>query len=405
MVYKIRKLEIENNGQAFKEFSKIGATVRGQRIMAKKIFPLALKVKDVDVKASNILKQEMLARNGDVVTSRNTLLRNEGLTDIIILGTIDSFKGLIEKIRHQPFGLKNLSILISDYLNNLKKNNEKKILNIANRQFDLKKEGALIMGILNVTPDSFYDGGFYVNPEIMKRRITMIAEEGAHIIDIGGLSTRPGSKPVPVEDEIKRVIPAINYAKKNYDIIISVDTYRSEVAKYAVDAGADIINDISGFTFDEKIIDTVAKLNAWVVIMHIKGSPETMQKNPQYDDVIDEIYDFLYVQADKAIQKGVEKNRIIIDPGIGFGKNLKHNLEIISKIREFKNMFFPVLLGVSRKSFIGNLLDSQPPSERLTGSLSAAVCGFLNGADILRVHDVKQTKEAIRIAGSINNYS
>jgi len=406
MNYKIRKLEIENKKEAYEEFSKIGATEYGQKIMAKKLFPVALKVKDIDVKAANILKQEMLARGGDVVTSRETLLKVEGTTDVIILGSIVAITSLAEKMKSQPFGLKNLSALILQYLDLLEKESRKKIIKIGSKEFDLKKEGVLIMGILNVTPDSFFDGGKYINNDEMQKRILQIVQEGAHIIDIGGLSTRPGSKPVSIEEEIKRVIPAVKFVKRNFNVAVSVDTYRSEVARQAIFEGADLINDISGLTFDEKLIDVVVNGNTSVVIMHIKGDPETMQNNPYYEDVIEEIYNFLYTQSNLALKKGQPRQKIIIDPGIGFGKTLEHNLKILAKIKDFKNMGFPVLIGTSRKSFIGTILNPKnplPPDNRLIGSISSAVCSFLSGADILRVHDIAQTIEALKIAISIKN--
>jgi dihydropteroate synthase len=405
MGYKIRKLQPLNKKQAAEEFKIIGATANGQEIMVRKIFPLALKVKAVDIRAANILKQEMLARNGDVVTSRDVIVKSEGLTDVIILGSPGSISNLAEKIRQQPFGLKKLSETIGEYLKKISidDDSKKKLIDIAGRNFDTEKEGALIMGILNVTPDSFYDGGSCTDESMMRNRVSEIVEEGAHIIDIGGLSTRPGSAPVSPEEEISRILPAIEFTKNNFDIIISADTYRSVVAKRAIEAGAHIINDISGLGFDENMAGTIAEAGVWVVIMHIKGTPETMQQNPEYGDVVDEIYDFLFDRAEMAAGRGVGTGKIIIDPGVGFGKNVYHNLKIISRLSEFKNMGFPVMLGASRKSFIGSLLNNKPPSDRLEGSIAAAVCGFVNGADIIRVHDVRQTKEAIRIAASIKN--
>ncbi len=407
MAYKIRKIEINSYKEALEEFSKIGATLAGQKIMSKKLFPIALKVKDLDVKAANILKQEMLARGGDVVTSRNTLISSTGLTDVIILGSINSLKSLAEKIRYQPFGLKNLSLLLKDYIKSIEDNKlkEKKILIISNKKFDIEKEGAIIMGVLNVTPDSFYDGGLYYDYESAKKRAEQIVNEGAHIIDVGGLSTRPGSEPVDVNQELLRVKDILSFIKKNFDILISIDTYRAEVAEYAINTGADIVNDISGLTFDENMLEVIKRKDVSVIIMHIKGTPQTMQKNPQYNDLIDEIYDYLYTQSEKAILAGVKKEKIIVDPGIGFGKNLDHNLKILSKIKDFCNMGYPVLIGASRKSFIGTLLGGVSPAERLFGSISAAVVSYINGASLLRVHDVKQTKEAIKIAQSIKNLS
>jgi len=234
------------------------------------------------------------------------------------------------------------------------------------------------------------------------------------------MSTRPGSKPVSIELEINRVLPAIKYAKKAIEnkikgkdvckknILVSCDTYRSKVAVQAIANGADIINDISGLSFDKDMAGLLARQGAGLVIMHIKGTPENMQQNPVYDNLIDEIYDFLYAQADYAKQAGVSAESIIIDPGIGFGKTLAHNIEILQKLNDFTNMGFPVLSGTSRKSFIGKLLagrqdEIKPATQRLSGSISAAVLSYINGADILRVHDVLQTAEALKIAAAIKH--
>ncbi|MCJ7728195.1 MAG: dihydropteroate synthase [Actinobacteria bacterium] len=258
------------------------------------------------------------------------------------------------------------------------------------------------MGILNVTPDSFYDGGHYFEKDKACRRAGTIVKEGAHIIDVGGMSTRPDSLPVGLEEEVERIIPIIEYISKNYDILVSADTYRSEVARMAIDAGAHIINDISGFSMDSNMVKVIAESDVSVVIMHIKGTPENMQKNPEYEDVVDEIYDYLEDRTNMAINSGIKPGKIIIDPGIGFGKTLEHNLEILNKINEFKMLGYPVMVGASRKSFIGAVLDL-PVEERLDGSLAAAICSIINGVNILRVHDVAETIRAVKIAKRIIN--
>ena len=404
MSYRIRKLDIKTKKQGLEEFAKIGATLPGQHIMVNKIFPFSLKVKDVDYRAADILKQEMLSRNGDVVTSRDSILKSKGLTNVVILGTEKSTESLIDKVRIQPFGLKKLSEELSQYLLQLKEIKAKRIISVGTKEFDLEKESPLIMGILNVTPDSFYDGGQFFTKEDAFRRVEEIVCQSAHIIDIGGMSTRPGSKPVSIEEELERIIPVIEYAYKTYDISISIDSYRAEVAKRAVNAGASIINDISGLTFDDKMRGIISEYKVSVIIMHMQGKPENMQENPTYNDIVDEIYDFLYTQSERAIESGIAKSKIIIDPGIGFGKKVEHNLEILAKLSDFTNMGYPVCIGVSRKSFIGNILCGITAQERLEGSLASAVYAFINGASILRVHDVKQTAQALKVAKSIKDF-
>ncbi len=401
MKFKIRALNIKNRQEGLREFKKIGATTAGSHIMVDKIFPISLKIRGINSLAANILKQEMLARDGDVITSRDSLTKNSGSTDVIIQGTVKSIKSLTGKINEQPFGLKDLSVDLESYIERMDEKRYRKELIISGKKFNLNKD-TLIMGILNVTPDSFYDGGYYFEKDKAYARIETIVKEGAHIIDVGGMSTRPGSIPVSLEDEVERIIPVIEYIGKNYDILISADTYRSEVARRAIAAGAHIINDISGLSMDPDMAKVVAESGVSVVIMHIKGTPENMQKNPEYENVMDEIYDYLEDKTNMAIDSGIKQEKIIVDPGIGFGKTLEHNLEILNKACEFRMLGYPLLIGASRKSFIGNILDL-PAEERLEGSLAAAVCLVMGGVDILRVHDVKETIKAVKVARRIIN--
>ena len=255
-----------------------------------------------------------------------------------------------------------------------------------------------VMGILNVTPDSFYDGGLHFDLADTQKRVDAMVKEGAKIIDIGGESTRPGSKPVTIEEELERVIPAIKYIAKNYDIPISIDTQKAEVAREAIEAGAYIVNDVGGLR-NEDMISVVSEMNVPVIMMHMQGSPENMQKNPQYGDVVEDIKEWLEVQIKAAEKVGIKRSNIIVDPGIGFGKNLKHNLELLGRLSEFKGMAGGVLLGASRKSFIA-MMTGNEEGDRLAGSLSAAIMGVTGGVDILRVHDVKETLSAVN---AVNN--
>lgn len=259
-----------------------------------------------------------------------------------------------------------------------------------------------IMGVLNVTPDSFSDGGRFLDYNAALRHAEEMVEEGADFIDIGGESTRPGSDPVPLDEEFRRVIPIIEHLAKHSPIPISVDTYKSEVAERALNAGAVIVNDISGFHFDPRMVDVVAEHNASVVLMHIKGTPKTMQQNPQYVHLIEEIIEYLSVGVRKAEQRGIRQ--IMIDPGIGFGKRLEHNLEILRNLHQFHRLGYPVLIGPSRKSFIGMILDL-PVEERLEGTAAAVAVSIMNSANIVRVHDVKQMKRVARVVDAILNKS
>ncbi len=265
---------------------------------------------------------------------------------------------------------------------------------------ELKIGSPLIMGILNITPDSFSDGGKYFDKDKAYRHAVEMLDAGADMIDIGGESTRPGSTPVSIDEEWQRISGVINRLLNSEQCIISVDTYKSEVARRALDIGAHIINDISGLTFDPAMAEVVTKFQVPIILMHIKGTPHDMQKNPSYQNLMEEIYSFLEGQCQFARENGIDQ--IIVDPGIGFGKRPGDNYEIIRRLGEFKALGYPVLLGASRKSFIGfGLKDSR--KDRTIGSITSLIYGLLNGAKIVRVHDVEETKQALQIVESIQN--
>lgn len=272
-----------------------------------------------------------------------------------------------------------------------------KIYKFGSTQYDLTAR-TYIMGILNVTPDSFSDGGRFIDTESAVKHGLEMIEEGADFIDIGGESTRPGAEAVPLDEELKRVIPVIERLAKVVQVPISIDTYKSEIAERAINAGATIINDISSLRFDYRMTDVISKHHASVVLMHIKGTPKTMQINPEYQNVIEEVCDYLQEGIGFAVSNGIDQ--IIVDPGIGFGKSIDHNLEIIKQLREFKRFGFPVLVGPSRKSFIGKILNL-PVDERLEGTAAAVAVAVMNGANIVRVHDVKQMKQVIQVVDTI----
>ncbi|MCM8772098.1 MAG: dihydropteroate synthase [Candidatus Omnitrophica bacterium] len=264
------------------------------------------------------------------------------------------------------------------------------------KSIDLKIDKPLIMGILNVTPDSFYDGGKYFDIEKAVKRGIEIEKEGADIIDIGGISTRPGSIPVDEEEEIKRVIPVIKILSKELKIPISCDTFRSKVAEKALENGAEIINDISAFSLDPDLLSVIKNSNCGYVLMHMKGTPETMQLNPYYDDVIKEICEFFEMKINLLNENGVDIKRVVIDPGIGFGKRVIDNVKILKNLDQFLKFNRPVLIGTSRKSFIGKILDLSV-EERLEPTIATNVYAFLKGASIFRVHDVKEVRKSIDI--------
>jgi len=255
------------------------------------------------------------------------------------------------------------------------------------------------MGIVNVTPDSFSDGGKYFSLDDAVNHALKLIDEGADIIDIGGESTRPGSDPVSLEEELRRTIPVIkNIHQQRKDVIISIDTTKSEVAKQALDSGAQIINDISGLTFDEKMIDIAKEYNSGVVIMHIKGNPKTMQENPEYRDVVKDVYDFLLVQIIKAKQNGIDK--IIVDPGIGFGKRVEDNFSLIKNLDYFQSLGYPVMIGLSKKSFIGKTLNLDY-DQREIGTIILETISVIKSARIIRTHNVKYCNQLVKLASHI----
>ncbi len=259
----------------------------------------------------------------------------------------------------------------------------------------------LIMGILNVTPDSFSDGGQHFQVQHAIDRALRMIDEGADIIDIGGESTRPGSDPVSTEEELRRTIPVIEKIASQTSVPISIDSYKADVAYQAVSAGASIINDISGLRFDPKMPETAARCGVPVIMMHIKGKPKIMQDDPQYDNLIGEIIDYFRIGIRMAKQFGIKEEMIILDPGIGFGKTFDHNLELLNNLDRFAVLGRPLLVGPSRKAFLGKILGDLPAGERLQGTAAAVTAAILKGANIIRVHDVMEMVQVAKVADAI----
>jgi len=273
------------------------------------------------------------------------------------------------------------------------------LLHLKNRDIDLE-EKVVVMGVLNLTPDSFYDGGRYTREAQALRRVEEMIGEGADIIDVGGESVRPGAEPVSLDEELSRVIPVIEKIRRSFPITISIDTYKAEVARQAIEKGAEMVNDISGLRFDPDLRKIVAGYEVPLILMHIKGTPKNMQDNPRYHSLMEEIISYLRKSIKLAEESGVDPARIIVDPGIGFGKTTAHNLEILRRLEELKSLGRPILVGLSRKSFIGNVL-GLPQEERLEGGLAATSMAVSGGARIVRTHDVKPTRRAVDMVQAI----
>ena len=271
---------------------------------------------------------------------------------------------------------------------------------IRNHTFDWGQR-TYLMGILNVTPDSFSDGGKFNQLESALTHAQDMISNGADIIDIGGESTRPNAEKITLEEELSRVIPVIAKLRQETSIPISIDTTKAKVAQAALEAGADIVNDISSGTFDDDMLPIVAQLQVPIILMHMRGTPQTMQKLTDYNDLITEIYNFLDRQIQKATALGIKKSRIIIDPGIGFAKTHQQNVQILRSLTEFQHLNVPILVGTSRKSFIGHILQNPHPQARIWGTAATCCSAIASGADILRIHDLAQMRDVSRVADAI----
>src|SRR6478736_1449504 len=275
-----------------------------------------------------------------------------------------------------------------------------RIWKIGKRAFDVSRHG-LIMGVLNVTPDSFSDGDEFLSTDKAIERGLQMAAEGAHIIDIGGESTHPGSEPVSVDEELLRVIPVIENLRRKLDVLISIDTSKADVARAAIEAGAFIVNDVTGGRGDEQMLPLVSETKSGFILMHMQGTPRTMQIQPRYTDVVAEISEFFRQQYARAIGLNIDPMAIAFDPGIGFGKTLEHNLELLAQLERLRTQDRPLVVGVSRKSFLGKLIGSPEISDRLVPGLALSALLRARGADVFRVHDVKENVYALRVSEAI----
>jgi dihydropteroate synthase len=265
----------------------------------------------------------------------------------------------------------------------------------------LSGPGPVLMGILNVTPDSFSDGGEFFSADAAVAQAGRMLDEGAHVVDIGGESTRPGSDPVSLEEELHRVMPVIRgILEARPGVLISIDTYRASTAEAALDAGAQIVNDVSALGNPE-MAALIAERGCPVVLMHMLGEPKSMQQDPRYEDVVREVRDFLAARAERAVAAGVPEENIVLDPGIGFGKTLQHNLELLNNLDALVRLGFPVLVGTSRKSFLGKILGSDDTKSRLFGTVASTVLAYERGATLFRVHDVRPNREALAVARAV----
>lgn len=373
---------------------RIGVCDGGVDAMEGKARTLVIKVADASVPTAHVLKQQMLSLGGDAAVAKDVITHGVDSTDVLIMGTPRQMRGLVSKLSWQPFGLPELGDRISSLLDTLDGPGAS-VLRAGPHTLDLA-ERVHVMGILNVTPDSFSDGGEFLRPTAAAEQARRMIDEGADIIDVGGQSSRPGSQPVSEDDELERVVPVIRKVREEWDGPVSVDTYRARVAEEALAAGATMVNDITAFSAEPRIAEVTARAGAAAVLMHMRGTPATMQQDTAYDDLMGELAFFLGAAVDRALAAGVGDDQIAIDPGIGFGKTTEHNLAILRRLPELAVLGRPILVGPSRKSFIGNILDL-PVEERLEGTLATVAYAVVQGARILRVHDVRPTVRVARM--------
>lgn len=393
----VKKATVSNSDDAIKLLKTTTCDDYVYAKLSKKMVGNIIIVDNIDNRAANILKQEAISCGGDVVVSKDVSMFKEGKSRAIICANISQAEKIINKIKEQPFGLKELSQKISEL-------NDNKIKTIVCAKKKIKVNKKLIMGIVNLSPDSFYGNGVEAN--IAAGLALDMQENGADIIDIGAESTRPGSKPIPVKEEIKRIKTFLKLFTKKSKVPISIDTYKPEVANVALNEGADIINDIYASRYDNsKMAKVVAKHKAAIVLMHMNGIPATMQKNIKYktNNIMSEIFDFLSERINFALENNIKKESIIIDPGIGFGKTIEHNLLIIKNLIELKSLGYPILIGISNKGFLSDVANVKEVKDRLIASTTACICAAQNGADIIRVHNIEETIQALQVVEAIRN--
>lgn len=394
----MKLVKINNFNEAIEIFQKIGVDPYGINAMAPKTRHVNILLKAQPCKVANILKQEMLSLGADAAVARGSVSCSVKATDVLLMGTVKQIRALTVKIEKQPFGLDLISRDLPVLLDRMSQ--DRYILKTSRREIVLG-ERTLIMGVLNVTPDSFSDGNLYLDRQKAVERGLQMADEGADIIDIGGESTRPGSQSVATRREIARVVPVVESLAGKLSIPISVDTTKSTVARKTLAAGAEIINDISALSDDNKMASVVREASAALILMHRRGKPENMQTgNLVYDDLMGEIIAYLQKAMQKAIASGIGRNQIVADPGIGFGKTYEDNCKILNKLWELKVLGLPVLAGTSRKAFIGKITGGEPV-QRMEGTAATVAAAIMNGCNIVRVHDVAAMKKVAAMTDAI----
>jgi dihydropteroate synthase len=397
--FEARVLQLNSVEEVARAIARTGSDPEGVGIMTRKGAMFLVALKKVPLKTATILKQEMLAIGADSAHHKGIAAMNIADTEIVLIGTLSQYRRLFPKLRRQPFQLPALADSVEKALTSYYSRRKLTIAMAGGRKL-VAGGRTLVMGIVNVTPDSFSDGGAFLEPKEAIAHGRKLVEEGADILDIGGESTHPGAVSTSAREETKRVIPVIKGLVESTDVPISIDTRKPSVAKAALEAGAHMVNDVTGLSLAE-MRSAVRKYDAGAVVMHMRGTPENMQADTNYQDLRGEVYAFLSEATEKAIEDGIGADHLVVDPGIGFGKSADGNLELLAHVGEFRSLGFPVMVGASRKGFLGILLGGAPVSERIEASVGSAVAASLRGAHIVRVHDVAPTVKALKAVDAI----
>jgi len=392
-----RVLEWDDLAEIAREVERTDSDPEGVGIMTRKgrVFPVRLS--DVSLKASPLLKQELLSVGGDAAHARGIADHSVPSSGVLLLATWGQYRRLLPKLRRQPFGLAPLADEVDRALRAYVAHAPRTVRG-PHREFVLG-DRPRVMGVVNVTPDSFSDGGRFLEPGAAVDEALRQAAEGASVLDLGGESTRPGATPVSPDEEWRRVRPVLDALRDRSPVPISIDTRHPEVAARAIDAGADLVNDIEGLR-SEEMRRVVARSGAAAVVMHLRGSPETMQSNLEYADLRGEVYRFLADATDAAVAAGISPDRLLVDPGLGFGKSAEQSLELLTHAGEFRSLGYPVVVGASRKSFLGAALGSAAPTQRFEASIAAAVLAAERGVALVRAHDVGPTVRALALVAA-----
>ncbi|HYK93634.1 MAG TPA: dihydropteroate synthase [Thermoplasmata archaeon] len=398
--FRARVLEVTSFSEIAREIERTDSDPEGVGIMTRKARVFPIRLEGVPLKASPLLKQELLAVGAEAAHARGVADHSVDATTVVVLATWGQYHRVIPKLTRQPFQLGVIATALQQALQHYTSHATRKVQGLR-RSFTVGAK-TLVMGVLNVTPDSFSDGGKFLDPAVAAERARQMVTEGADLVDVGGESTRPGATALSPQEEWARIAPVLEQIGKDFPVPISVDTRSPEVAMHALENGADVLNDVSGLR-DAGMREVAARTGAPVVVMHMRGTPGTMQGDTHYADLRAEVYGALASACESAVAAGVRPEQLLIDPGLGFGKTGEQNVEILTHIGEFRSLGPPVVVGASRKSFLGALTQGADVNDRLEAGLAAAVVAALHGVHIVRTHDVRPTVRALAVADAVRS--